>query len=83
MSNPSASYVTVLRQLVEEDIAKQMGRPIHNKYILTSTSPSSYCIALHQFVQVLVDLPGAGLPVGADCDWAFHSGHLARRLGAL
>ena len=36
MSNPSASYVTVLRQLVEEDIAKQMGRPIHNKYIVTS-----------------------------------------------
>ena len=35
MSNPSDSYVTVLRQLVEEDIAKQMGRPIRNKYIIT------------------------------------------------
>ena len=32
MSDPSGSYVMVLRQLVEEDIAKQMGRPIHNKY---------------------------------------------------
>ena len=36
MSDPSGSYVTVLRQLVEEDIAKQMGRPIHNKYIIIS-----------------------------------------------
>ena len=36
MSDPSASYVRVLRQLVEEDIAKQMGRPIHNKYIIIS-----------------------------------------------
>ena len=34
MSDPSGSYVTVLRQLVEEDIAKQIGRPIHNKYII-------------------------------------------------
>ena len=34
MSDPSASYVRVLRQLVEEDIAKQIGRPIHNKYII-------------------------------------------------
>ena len=32
MSDPGGSYVTVLRQLVEEDIAKQMGRPIHNRY---------------------------------------------------
>ena len=36
MSDPSDSYVTVLRHLVEEDIAKQMGRPIHNKYIIIS-----------------------------------------------
>ena len=34
MSDPSGSYVTVMRQLVEEDIAKQIGRPIHNKYII-------------------------------------------------
>ena len=36
MSNPSDSYVTVLRQLVEEDIAKQMGKPIRNRYIIIS-----------------------------------------------
>ena len=36
MSNPSDSYVTVLRQLVEEDIAKHMGRPIRNRYITIS-----------------------------------------------
>ena len=47
------------------------------------SSPSSYCIALHQFVQVLVDLPGAGLPVSADRHWSLHSGHLAWCLGAL
>ena len=35
MSDPSDSYLRVLRQLVEEDIAKQMGRPVHNKYIFT------------------------------------------------
>ena len=33
MSGPSDSYVTVLRQLVEDDIAKQMGRPINNRYL--------------------------------------------------
>ena len=38
---------------------------------------------LHQLGQVLVDLPAAGLPAGADRHWAFHSGHLARSLGAL
>ena len=37
MSNPSDSYVTVLRQLVEEDIAKQMGKPIRNRYIIISS----------------------------------------------
>ena len=41
------------------------------------------CFAIYQFVKVLVDLPGAGLPVSADRHWALHSGHLAWCLGAL
>ena len=49
MSDPSdPSYVTVLRQLVEEDIAKQMGRPIHNKY-----TPSIITIAITNLVRYL------------------------------
>ena len=32
MNGQGGNYVAVLRQLVEEDIAKQMGKPIHNRY---------------------------------------------------
>ena len=32
MNGQGSNYVAVLRQLVEEDIAKQMGKPIHNRY---------------------------------------------------
>ena len=41
------------------------------------------CFVIYKFVKVLVDLPGAGLPVSADRHWALHSGHLAWCLGAL
>ena len=32
MNGQGGNYVAVLRQRVEEDIAKQMGKPIHNRY---------------------------------------------------
>ena len=32
MNDQGGNYVAVLRQRVEEDIAKQMGKPIHNRY---------------------------------------------------
>ena len=62
MSGPSDSYVTVLRQLVEEDIAKQLG-PIHNKYvtiisIVTITNLARYlwtCLVLDfLLVQIVI-----------------------------
>ena len=31
--------MAVLRQLVEEDIAKQMGKPIHNRYLNVQVLP--------------------------------------------
>ena len=40
-------------------------------------------LAFYQLAQVLVDLPRVGLPLGANCHWTVHSGHLARGLGAL
>ena len=62
MSGSSDSYVTVLRQLVEEDIAKQLG-PIHNKYatiisIVTITNLARYlwtCLVLDfLLVQIVI-----------------------------
>ena len=79
MNGQGSSYVAVLRQLVEEDIAKQMGKPIHNRYHNVQVLPFSDLLT----AQVLVDLPCVGLPLGANCHWTVHSGHLARGLGAL
>ena len=39
MNDQGGNYVAVLRQRVEEDIAKQMGKPIHNRYYNVQVFP--------------------------------------------